>query len=82
MRVLLSRLVALFGGTRLDAHLDEEVRAHLDLLTDDYIRRGMSPDEARLAARRASRRSAGRPQQRVKRPIGARGWRRGPAENR
>jgi predicted permease len=33
--------------------LDEEVRAHLDLLAADYQRRGMSPDDARDAARRA-----------------------------
>ena len=33
--------------------LDREIAAHLALLEDEYRRRGMSEDEARLAARRA-----------------------------
>jgi putative ABC transport system permease protein len=33
--------------------LDEEVAHHLDLLTAEYQSRGLSPDEARAAARRA-----------------------------
>ena len=37
----------------MDAELDEEIRIHLDLLTADYRRRGMSPEQARHAARRA-----------------------------
>jgi predicted permease len=35
----------------LDADLDEELRAHLDLATDDYVRRGIVRDEARRLAR-------------------------------
>ena len=38
---------------RADAELDREVAAHLALLEDDYVRRGMSPDDARRAAQRA-----------------------------
>jgi predicted permease len=53
MRALLWRLLAIFRGNRLDAQLDDEVCAHLDLLAADYVRRGMTPQEARLAARRA-----------------------------
>jgi predicted permease len=33
--------------------LDSEIRHHLDLLTAEYESRGLSPDEARFAARRA-----------------------------
>src|SRR5690348_11265805 len=39
------------GG--LDRRLDEEIREHLSALEADYLRAGMSPREARLAARRA-----------------------------
>ncbi len=38
--------------TRRDLELDDEIRGHLDEATDEYIARGMSPDEARLAALR------------------------------
>jgi len=34
--------------------LDLELRAHLEMLTEENIRRGMSPAEARYAARRGS----------------------------
>ncbi|HEY2854182.1 MAG TPA: ADOP family duplicated permease [Gemmatimonadaceae bacterium] len=35
---------------RVEESLDDELRAYLDLLTADYQRRGLSPDEARRAA--------------------------------
>jgi hypothetical protein len=41
----------LFSSRRADADLDEEVRSHLELLTDENIRAGMSPAEGRRAAR-------------------------------
>lgn len=50
-RALLSRFLATFR--RRDADLDEEIRAHLDLLTDEHLRQGMGLGEARRAARRA-----------------------------
>lgn len=53
MRTLLSRLLSLFRPRAGDEALDEEIRAHLELLAADYERRGMTPHEARLAARRA-----------------------------
>jgi putative ABC transport system permease protein len=53
MRTLWSRIRALFVRRVLDARLDEEVRAHLELLAADYERRGATPAQARLAARRA-----------------------------
>ena len=52
MRTVFSRLFAV-RRDRLDQALDDEVRAHLDLLAADYEGRGLSPDEARFAARRA-----------------------------
>jgi hypothetical protein len=38
---------------RPDDRLDSEIQHHLDLLAADYEARGMSPEEERLAARRA-----------------------------
>ena len=53
VRILLTRFRGLFRKGKLDQELDAEVRAHLDLLTDENICRGMTPEEARYAARRA-----------------------------
>jgi predicted permease len=53
MRTILKRLLALFTRRRLDRDLDDEIRAHIDLLAAEYERGGMSPADARLAARRA-----------------------------
>lgn len=47
---LLSRLAALFRKRQLDARLDDEMSFHLDMQTDENIRRGMSPQEARRQA--------------------------------
>jgi hypothetical protein len=51
---VLSRLVSLLRtltrGARLDADLDAEVRAHVDLLAAEHIRAGMTPEAARRAA--------------------------------
>ena len=52
IRECASRLAAAFGRGRHDARLNDEIRTHLDLLADEYVRRGMSPEEARAAARR------------------------------
>jgi putative ABC transport system permease protein len=48
--VWLSRCRALVSVRRLDEDFDQEVAAHLDLLTEANVRRGMTPDEARRAA--------------------------------
>jgi len=53
MRRFFHRLLNAFRDERSDAEAAREIAAHLALLEDDYRRRGMSPDEARLAARRA-----------------------------
>ena len=50
MRAVLARLVGLFRSRRLDAELDAEVSMHLELATQDYMRRGMSASDARAAA--------------------------------
>jgi putative ABC transport system permease protein len=47
-----ARLLGLFRKRQLDSDLEAELRAHLDLLTEENIRRGLSPVEARHAARR------------------------------
>jgi putative ABC transport system permease protein len=47
------RLLALFSKRRLERELDGEVLAHLELAERDAAAAGMSPEEARFAARRA-----------------------------
>jgi len=44
------RIHAYFHKRPLDAELDAELAAHLELATEEYIERGLSPDEARRAA--------------------------------
>ena len=53
LRVLVSRVLDLLVSHRRERRLDEEISTHLDLLTDEYLARGLSPAEARRAARRA-----------------------------
>src|SRR5271163_156410 len=50
---IIARLRSLFANQRAEEELAREVQSHLTLLADDFKRRGMSPEEARLAARRA-----------------------------
>ena len=52
-RRMLSQLRNLFRNNRAEKELAREVASHLTLLADDFERRGMPPEEARLAARRA-----------------------------
>jgi putative ABC transport system permease protein len=47
---LLSRINGLLRPAPLDRDFDREVAAHIALLTDAHIRRGMAPDEARRQA--------------------------------
>jgi hypothetical protein len=49
--IFTSRVKACLISRRVDADFDEELRAHLEMLTDDNRRRGMSPDVAARAAR-------------------------------
>ena len=52
-RRIIAKLRNLLANKRAEEDLAREVASHLTLLTDDFERRGMSPEEARLAARRA-----------------------------
>ncbi len=46
-----ARLTSYFRKRDLDRDLDEELRSHLDLATDDYLRQGVPLPEARRRAR-------------------------------
>src|SRR3954452_10875796 len=48
--ILASRITGFLRRRRLDDEFDAEVAAHLDLLTEDHVRRGMSPADARRQA--------------------------------
>jgi predicted permease len=50
---IVAKLRNLLANKRAEEDLAREVASHLTLLTDDFERRGMSPEEARVAARRA-----------------------------
>jgi predicted permease len=52
LRVAWARLRGLFEGGRATQALDHEIDTHLDLLTEEYVRSGMSRPSARAAARR------------------------------
>ena len=47
------RLRSLFRRNRVEDELDEELRFHIDRLTDEHVAHGLPPDKARLAAVRA-----------------------------
>ena len=53
MRTFLSRVLDLLRRRSRDRRLDDEVQAHLDLLTDELLAGGMPIEDARLAARKA-----------------------------
>jgi putative ABC transport system permease protein len=53
LRRIVAKLRYLLANNRAEEDLAREVASHLTLLVDDFVRRGMSPEEARLAARRA-----------------------------
>ncbi len=51
LRMLASRIRALFSMRAIDREFEQELESHEQLLTEENLRRGMSPDEARRAAR-------------------------------
>jgi len=53
VRVLLSRVASLFRRKRLDADLEDELQAHLELAVAENMRRGMNAENARTAALRS-----------------------------
>jgi predicted permease len=52
-RRFFARLANFFHPERAEREMAREIAAHLVLLEEDYQRRGMTPQEARMAARRA-----------------------------
>jgi putative ABC transport system permease protein len=52
LRALAARLRGLLGDQKADRELDDEIEAHLRLLTERYVRQGMTAAEAVWAARR------------------------------
>ncbi len=53
MPTFLSRLLDLVLRRKREDRLSEEMQAHLDMLADEHVARGMSPDAAGLAARKS-----------------------------
>jgi putative ABC transport system permease protein len=52
LRALAAKLRRLFGDRRAGRELDDEIEMHLRLLTERYVRQGMSEADAACAARR------------------------------
>jgi putative ABC transport system permease protein len=52
VRVFFARLLAMLGLGRREEELGEEVQLHLDLLAEEYRRKGFSDEDAQRAARR------------------------------
>jgi len=50
LAVWLSRVRGLVQSRRLDDDFHREIASHIDALTEDHLRRGMTPDEARRTA--------------------------------
>ena len=46
------RCRALFQKQKVDAQMDDEMRSHIEMQTQENIESGMPPDEARYAALR------------------------------
>jgi putative ABC transport system permease protein len=53
IRRFVLRLLSFFRHDAAEAALSREIRSHLQLLEDEHVAKGMSRDDARLAARRA-----------------------------
>jgi predicted permease len=52
LRVLASRIRGLFSKRRLERELDEELHTHIEIATAEYVRKGLSPEDASHAAQR------------------------------
>src|SRR5437588_5612047 len=52
LRIFAARLLSVLRGRQHEESLDAELREHLQLVTNENIRRGMTPEEARHAALR------------------------------
>ena len=51
VREWMKRVAGMFRKRRRDAELEEELAAHLEMLAEENVDRGMTPEEARRAAR-------------------------------
>src|SRR4029077_1873102 len=52
LRAFAARALGLFAPGKRDTEFDQEVRAHLQMLADGFVARGMSREDAAGAARR------------------------------
>jgi len=53
VRRLLQKFYGLLADSKMEAELAREIDAHLGFLEEEYLRRGMTPEDARRAARLA-----------------------------
>jgi len=53
LRRIFLKFYLLFTNSKVEAELAREINAHLAFLEDEYLRRGMTPEDARRAARLA-----------------------------
>ena len=53
LRIFLFRLWALVRSRQMDREIDDEITSHLAEATEEYVRQGLSPEEARRAAQRS-----------------------------
>src|ERR1700733_12528445 len=51
LRALVAKVQALFAQNKANGEFDDELQEHLRLLTERFVRRGMSPKDAASAAR-------------------------------
>ncbi|HKV41764.1 MAG TPA: ABC transporter permease, partial [Blastocatellia bacterium] len=51
LKQISAQIRAFFGAARLDRDLDRELDSHFTMLTESHIHRGMTPEQARRAAR-------------------------------
>ncbi|HEY6307621.1 MAG TPA: ABC transporter permease [Candidatus Angelobacter sp.] len=52
LRIFTARVLAMFRKQRLEGELDAELRSHIEMLMEENLQKGMSPEEARRAALR------------------------------
>jgi predicted permease len=52
VRIFAAKLQGLFSRGNVNREFDDEVQAHLQMLTERYLRQGLPPEQARQAARR------------------------------
>src|SRR5262245_57618979 len=53
LRVFLLRLSAIGRSRRMDREIEEEIASHLAEAAEEYLQQGLSPEDARRAARRS-----------------------------